>query len=314
MNKLLKDSIEKLAQDFPNLNWDYVDVAVNGSTEKLLYWIGEENENIMVCVLKDYEMQEHFHRHGFFFLNYAYVGDYDAISYKSDNKITIKQNECYIGQPFSGYALRTPKESKSIVVGVLVKKELFFKEFLAVIASDSNLFRFFLSSQNDKFSEDFIHFSFPEYSPVRSLLEMMIIEYANKKEDTQFVLKNFTNVILLHIARRYREVNPEPLNLTLCDKILRYVGEHTDTATLNTIARYFSYHPNYVSALLKNETGKTFSEHLLKFRMDKAVMLLKGTSLSVEEIAVMLGYSNNSNFYKAFREYYGVSPREYSQP
>ena len=30
------------------------------------------------------------------------------------------------------------------------------------------------------------------------------------------------------------------------------------------------------------------------------------------EIALMLGYSNSSNFYKAFREYYGVSPREYA--
>lgn len=40
-------------------------------------------------------------------------------------------------------------------------------------------------------------------------------------------------------------------------------------------------------------------------------MLMKGTTLSNEEIAAMLGYSNSSNFYKAFKDYYGVSPREY---
>ncbi len=40
-------------------------------------------------------------------------------------------------------------------------------------------------------------------------------------------------------------------------------------------------------------------------------MLMKGTTLPNEEIADMLGYSNTSNFYKAFREYYRVSPREY---
>jgi YesN/AraC family two-component response regulator len=45
--------------------------------------------------------------------------------------------------------------------------------------------------------------------------------------------------------------------------------------------------------------------------MDKAVILLKGTTLSIEEIAAMLGYSNHSNFYKAFKEYYGKTPREY---
>ena len=47
--------------------------------------------------------------------------------------------------------------------------------------------------------------------------------------------------------------------------------------------------------------------------MERATILLKGTDLSIEEIAAMLGYSNNSNFYKAFREYYHVSPREYQK-
>ena len=36
-------------------------------------------------------------------------------------------------------------------------------------------------------------------------------------------------------------------------------------------------------------------------------------NLSVEEIAAMLGYSNSSNFYKAFREYYHQSPREFAK-
>ena len=45
--------------------------------------------------------------------------------------------------------------------------------------------------------------------------------------------------------------------------------------------------------------------------MDKAVILLKGTDLSIEEISAMLGYGNSSNFYKAFRAYFGTTPREY---
>ena len=45
--------------------------------------------------------------------------------------------------------------------------------------------------------------------------------------------------------------------------------------------------------------------------MSRAVILMKNTTLSNEEIAAMLGYSDQSNFYKAFREFYGVSPREY---
>ena len=80
---------------------------------------------------------------------------------------------------------------------------------------------------------------------------------------------------------------------------------------LKDIAAHFSYHPNYISALLHKEFGKTFSEIVLEKRMDRAAILLTGTTLSIDEIAVMLGYSNTSNFYKAFRLYYQTSPREF---
>lgn len=83
--------------------------------------------------------------------------------------------------------------------------------------------------------------------------------------------------------------------------------------TLGELSARFSYHPNYISALLPRETGKKFSELLLEKRMERATLLLRNTSLSIEEIAAMLGYSNHSNFYKAFKEYYHASPREYSK-
>ena len=91
------------------------------------------------------------------------------------------------------------------------------------------------------------------------------------------------------------------------------MSEHSDIVTLKDIAKHFSYHPNYISTLLHREIGKSFSEILLEQRMERALILLKGTTLPITEIAQMLGYSNSSNFYKAFREYFHVSPREYVQ-
>ena len=45
--------------------------------------------------------------------------------------------------------------------------------------------------------------------------------------------------------------------------------------------------------------------------MERAVLLMKSTTLSIEDISAMLGYSNTSNFYKAFKEYYRKTPREF---
>ena len=113
------------------------------------------------------------------------------------------------------------------------------------------------------------------------------------------------------IARQYRLNKKVDAPKSISARIVQYINACPESVTLKEVAGHFSYHPNYVSALLRKEFGKTFSEIMLEKRMSKAVILLERTSLSIEEISVMLGYSNTSNFHKAFREYYRISPREY---
>ena len=238
--------------------------------------------------------------------------DYDALSYRFDNLITVHEGDCYIGQPFSGYALRGDSPDEDIImIGVHIKKETFFREYLPALSTDPDMFRFFLDPQRNKFSDEFIHLSFEKTSPVRALLEMMAVEYANKRDDTQFVLKPMTMSLFMLIARQYRLNKNLSVPKSLSAQILQYVNACPEAVTLKEVAAHFSYHPNYISTLLRKDVGKTFSEIILEKRMSKAVILLKRTSLSIEEISVMLGYSNTSNFYKAFREYFHISPREY---
>ena len=313
MYRLLELAINKLAHDWSHLNWDFRDFDVNGQPDKMSQWQGDPKDDIMIVVFKGRHISEPFHRQDFFFVDYAYRQNYNALSSKYDNLITVREGDCYIGQPFSGYALRGDSEDEDIVmIGVHIKKEAFFKEYLPALSTDADMFRFFLDPQTDKYSDEFIHISFERTSPVRSLLELMVIEYADKKEDTQLVLKPMVLTLFMHIARRYRLERSGAQPATLTDNIVRYINSHPESVTLKEIAAHFSYHPNYVSSLLHRELGKTYSDIVLEKRMDRAVILLRGTTLSIEEISAMLGYSNTSNFYKAFREFYGTTPREYA--
>lgn len=313
MNTGLKKSIEILAGQFAKRNWSYLDVPPGDRREKTYRWPGKAEERIMICVHKGAEIRELFHRQDFFFFNFAYCGNYGAISYQYDNHIIVHENECYIGQPHAGYALYAHEPEDIIIIGILIQKEAFFRTFLPVLSSDGKLFRFFLGPQTNAYSEEFIRLRFDEPAAVRCLLELMVMEYAWPKEDTQDILQPLVLSLLMLVARQYRESFPAPENEPLSDKIIRYMGEHTDVVSLKDIARHFSYHPNYISNLLRRETGSSFSELLTQQRMERALALLRGTTLSIEEIAAMLGYSNSSNFYKAFREYYHASPREYER-
>lgn len=306
-----EEAIVKLGKDFPHLNWAFVPENIGQSSEIMSYWPGEVFEDVMICVLKANHVREQYHRQDFFFLNFAYRHDYRALSTRSDNELTIKENDCYIGQPFSGYAILGDSKEDIVIIGVLIQRNAFFREYLSALSADSSMFNFFLDPQKDRFSEDAIHLTFDSSHPIRQLLELMVVEYAQKTTDTQAILKPLTLALLMHVARQYHRFTTKKSNLSLPDQILLYMIEHMDRVTLDMVASQFSYHPNYVSSLLRQKTGKTFSKILLEQRMERALALLRGTSLAVEEIAAMVGYNDTSNFYRAFRAKYRVSPREY---
>lgn len=316
----LEQSMDFLAEEFRHLDFTFHHYHEDGHDYLKNLWPGGEDESVMVCVYRDDNIHEPFHRHDFIYFNYAYHNDYAALSDTDGNLITIHQGECYIGQPFSGYALRSIPGVESTVIGVLIKKEVFFRNFLQTFSSDNTLFHFFLDPEKEKYSDKYLHFSFEKVPQVRSLLEMMVLEYANRGKDTQQVLTSMAITLYLFVSRAYRSGANLTTNAktgasedTPVSQILAYMDDHFRSVSLKELAEQFSYHPNYISGMLHKETGKTFSEILLEKRMEHALVLMKGTDLSNEEIADILGYTSTTNFYKAFRRYYNMTPREYLQ-
>lgn len=304
-------AVEKLRAEYAALDWTYHPCPGGNPEEKMFDWPGAPEDEIMVVVHQSGGRQELFHRHDYFYFNYTYQGEYDSISYKYDHRITIREGELYAGQPFAGHALCVHDDRETTILGVLIQKDTFCSAFLPMLSANAKLFHFLLDPATNQFSDEYMHYKIEDDCNIRALLEMMVVEYANRQADTQVILKSLTLSFLLQIARQYVQANPEHTGKRLSEQIVQYIGAHFDTVTLKDIAKHFSYHPNYISTLLHREVGKSFSEILLALRMERAVILLQGTGLPVEEIASLLGYRNSSNFYKAFRAYYHVSPREY---
>ena len=68
---------------------------------------------------------------------------------------------------------------------------------------------------------------------------------------------------------------------------------------------------NYLSALIRKETGTTFHEHVLKAKMDIAHTMLADPRILVEEVARAVGYSNYISFYNTFKRLEHMTPTEY---
>lgn len=68
---------------------------------------------------------------------------------------------------------------------------------------------------------------------------------------------------------------------------------------------------SYFGKIFRDAIGRTPQEFLLNYRMTKAAELLKLTRLSVGDIGKAVGYGNPLHFSRAFKNIYGISPRDW---
>lgn len=101
-------------------------------------------------------------------------------------------------------------------------------------------------------------------------------------------------------------------NRKLAQDIVAYIHAHMhEVITLRNAANAFSYTPNYLGLIFKEETGISFSDYVVQARLEKAKELLKHTNLKIYEIADQVGYRNLNYFSKQFKDGFGLSPLEY---
>lgn len=85
---------------------------------------------------------------------------------------------------------------------------------------------------------------------------------------------------------------------------------HNDIS-VEDIANNCGLNRSYFGKIFKESIGRTPQEFLLSYRMMKAKELLKLTGKSIGDIGNAVGYGNPLHFSRAFKNIYGIPPREW---
>lgn len=96
------------------------------------------------------------------------------------------------------------------------------------------------------------------------------------------------------------------------DICLRYIeGNYREDIQLANLAETLRMSPNYVSAKIRKECGKTFRQLLTEKRISVACSLLEFGGTPVTEIGFLVGFNDSNYFSTVFRKKMGMSPKAY---
>ena len=128
----------------------------------------------------------------------------------------------------------------------------------------------------------------------------LLLNYCNRYYDRQFITRKKANTDLL--VRFENSLNNYFNSGDLQKKGLPSVKYFAEKLFLS---------PNYLSDLLKKETGKNAQEHIHYYLIEEAKNILTNSDNTVSEIAYSLGFEYPNYFSKLFKSKTGMTPIEY---
>lgn len=148
------------------------------------------------------------------------------------------------------------------------------------------------------------------------LMERLDVIYQEQREG--FELLALSGVIALWnelfglVQQQIRMDANADTNVSIIKQMLEFIRTHySEKITLDAIANSGGVCRTRCCQIFRKYLGMTPNDYLNSFRLEKSMELLKGTSLSITEVASACGYSGSSYFAEMFSRAKGCTPSRY---
>lgn len=156
-------------------------------------------------------------------------------------------------------------------------------------------------------------FEFPKTNESCEILHNALynIRPTNEYEEAAIMNSALHQIMALHFG-----VLPTMISVdNVARKVMKFINaNYYNNITIDSIAKSFGFSRNYLYTLFKNDYGISPQTHLLNLRIEKAKeLLLAKQPLSINEIAISVGYQDALYFSRVFHKKVGVSPTEFEK-
>ncbi len=261
-------------------------------------------------------MPAQWHYTSYFQIYHVHNGDC-PIYFHSNEKLTLKKGDILILAPYVDHA--TPCYSDdSYLEYFLLRSSSFDKVFWQQLNSSTIMSHFFRnalkSEDNSKVSYLLFHTESDE--DILELIRQINLEITKKERYSSQLINGLMSVMFCLLLRRYEDsvILPTIDNVKWkaeFTRIFSYIQNNYTTTSLEEVAQQCGYSTKQVGRIIKQYFNMSYTELITFLKMDKAVAMLKESAMSMEDIAISLGYSDLSSFYRAFKKYYRETPVNY---
>jgi len=141
-----------------------------------------------------------------------------------------------------------------------------------------------------------------------------VYEAAQRAPGWEYAVLGNTIQLLIHLYRAILDKSaaaPKAEKPELLDQVMAYVESHLSRKiTLADVAHHFFVSESTISQTFRNKMGVSFYRCVTQRRLIAAKLLI-AEGMMLESVGEQVGFSDYSTFYRAFRQEYGLSPRQY---
>ena len=136
-------------------------------------------------------------------------------------------------------------------------------------------------------------------------------------------IESLRNLLAVHLVRNYSSIERSPITKQITEiirplnpwqvkQLQDFIEDNLDQKlSIEKLAAIVHLSQFHFVRVFKEAVGTTPHRYLIQRRIERAKTLLTVTRLSVQEIAIRVGYVNISHFTKQFRKYVGATPAVY---
>lgn len=254
------------------------------------------------------------HVHDYVEISYVYRGRAPQIV--NGAPLMLAQNEVLLLDAACPHAVGELGEY-DIMLSVVISRPMLSRSLEQSLSPSNTVSRFLINALNDETDHrGHVHFRTGSSRRVRRYMQEMLCERLEPTAASSQIVSRLFELLLVELMQSYEagllQTDAPALPSAQAAAAVGYIERNACDCTLDDLARHLHLSPNYASALLKRQTGRTFMQLVQESRLARAATLLDA-GVTAEAAAREAGYANMSFFYKKFAERYGCTPAAYRQ-